>query len=133
MHEDREDRKLTCPKCTAPMEVVTVEEVYVDRCTGCRGIFFDICEHEDLAGLATEPFDLPPGAAGGRSAMDAIDNIRCPVCKVDMLRLVAVRKRDIRYEKCPMCSGVFFDAGEFTEYREEESLFDAISKMLRGA
>ena len=130
MTEDKKERKLTCPKCNAAMEVINVEEVDIDRCTGCRGIFFDICEHTDLATLETEQFDASESQTN--SAMDAMDHIKCPVCDVDMLRLVAIKKRDIKYEKCPMCSGVYFDAGEFTEFKEEESVFDVISKMLRG-
>jgi Zn-finger nucleic acid-binding protein len=130
MTGNNEDRKLTCPKCKAAMEVIKIEEVDIDRCTGCQGIFFDICEHKDLATLETEPFDAP--MAHENSAMDKIDHIKCPVCKVDMLRLVAIKKRDIKYEKCPMCSGVYFDAGEFTEFKEEETTWDVINKMLRG-
>ena len=39
---------MNCPKCRAPMEIVTYAEIVVDRCTKCRGLFFDALEPEKL-------------------------------------------------------------------------------------
>jgi Zn-finger nucleic acid-binding protein len=39
-----------------------------------------------------------------------------------MTRLVDVKHPHLWYESCPVCYGVFFDAGEFTDYAEENLL-----------
>jgi Zn-finger nucleic acid-binding protein len=39
---------MTCPRCASAMNEVAVEEVKVDRCTGCGGVFLDKGELELL-------------------------------------------------------------------------------------
>lgn len=43
-----------CPKCGHKMEEVTLEDVKVDRCTTCEGIYFDKGELEELIMKKTE-------------------------------------------------------------------------------
>ncbi|WP_226883702.1 TFIIB-type zinc ribbon-containing protein [Allocoleopsis franciscana] len=50
---------------------------------------------------------------------DAIGTINCPKCKTQMTKMVDLNQSHIRYEKCPVCYGVWFDAGEFKDYKEE--------------
>ena len=42
---------MKCPKCGADMEKVTHQAIEVDRCTGCKGIWFDMLEHEHLKAM----------------------------------------------------------------------------------
>jgi Zn-finger nucleic acid-binding protein len=37
-----------------------------------------------------------------------------------MVRVVDEAQPQIRLESCPMCHGTFFDAGEFTDFKEHE-------------
>ena len=39
---------MQCPKCKSDMEDVEVYEVIVQRCTACKGMFFDRSKHEYL-------------------------------------------------------------------------------------
>ena len=39
---------MDCPKCKAAMELVTVANVEVDRCTNCKGLWFDAGEIDRL-------------------------------------------------------------------------------------
>src|SRR5690606_31905197 len=39
---------MKCPKCSAEMESVTFEGVSVDRCTGCKGLFFEARKAQKL-------------------------------------------------------------------------------------
>ena len=32
---------MNCPKCSSEMETVTYDDVEVDRCSGCQGLWFD--------------------------------------------------------------------------------------------
>ena len=108
---------MQCPKCSAAMEKVVHEGVEIDRCTGCGGLWFDMLEHEDLKAVAgSEAIDTGPVETG--RANDAIDRIRCPVCDQPLIRMVVVAQPHIGYESCTVCYGVYFDAGEFTDFPE---------------
>ena len=107
--------KMQCPKCKAPMDPVQIEQTEVDRCTSCRGLWFDALEDQDIReSEAAESLDAP-AAAGQRSAsakgkQSAID---CPRCKAPMIQMVDRMGRRVQYESCPRCHGKFLDAGEF--------------------
>ena len=40
---------MVCPKCGGSMEEIEIENVMVDKCTSCEGLFFDKGEMELLA------------------------------------------------------------------------------------
>jgi PAT family beta-lactamase induction signal transducer AmpG len=105
---------MRCPKCRADMETVVVEGTQVDRCTSCRGLWFDPGEAERLQSRkAAAALDIGD-AAGGREK-NRIDRYRCPRCGGPMIRMVDPKQTHIWYEKCGSCHGSFFDAGEFTD------------------
>ena len=109
---------MDCPKCAASMEKVTYQQVEVDRCTRCHGIWFDMLEHEDLKRLSgSEAIDT--GSAELGKANDAKTRITCPVCSVPLISMVVGGQPHISYEACTVCYGVYFDAGEFSDFREE--------------
>jgi len=106
------------------MEQVVFEGIEIDRCTSCKGIWFDILEHEDLKKLkGSEVIDSGDPATGDE--FNKIEDINCPKCKAKMIKLVDPKQTHIWYESCTICSGVFFDAGEFSDFKEE-TLWDHI-------
>lgn len=112
---------MKCPKCNSDMEKVTFEQIEVDRCTNCKGLWFDMLEHEHLKGMRhSESIDT--GKAESGKEYDKIDRINCPVCQTQMIQMVDKDQPHIRYEACTSCYGVFFDAGEFRDYKEESVL-----------
>ena len=109
---------MQCPKCTAAMEAVSYEGIEVDRCTSCKGIWFDMLEHEDLKNISgSEAIDT--GSPDLGREQDSKHRIACPVCKEPLIRMVVSAQPHILYEACTVCYGVYFDAGEFTDFREE--------------
>ena len=107
---------MECPKCNSDMEKITYEKIQVDRCTNCKGIWFDMLEHEDLKKLkGSEVIDSGDPEKG--EEYDKIDRINCPVCHTQMIRMVDNEQPHIWYEACGSCYGVFFDAGEFTDFK----------------
>jgi uncharacterized protein len=106
-----------CPKCQAHMEPVRFEDVEVDRCIRCGGLWFDLLEDEELRVRAgSEAIDSGP--AWQASMHNVQDNVFCPVDGTLMVRLVATTRPHLWVESCPRCHGTFFDAGEFTEFKE---------------
>ena len=121
---------MDCPKCSAPTEAVSFHGVDARRCTHCKGIWFDARKHERLAGLTrSERIDIGSSKLG--QEYDKIDRIRCPVCESPMIRMVDAEQPHIHYESCAICGGVFFDAGEFTDYKRL-TLMDYLKDLLSG-
>lgn len=112
---------MQCPKCDAEMETIEYEGVSVDRCSGCKGLWFDMLEHEHLKGIeGSESIDI--GSAEVGEQYNRKDDIECPVCKTQLIKMVDRRQPHIWYEACTSCYGVFFDAGEFRDYKERTVL-----------
>jgi Zn-finger nucleic acid-binding protein len=95
------------------MDQVQIEQTQVDRCTSCRGLWFDALEDQDIREAdGAETLDGPavgpaPARQRKRGAFD------CPRCKVPMFQMVDRMGLRIQYESCPQCHGKFLDAGEF--------------------
>jgi Zn-finger nucleic acid-binding protein len=120
---------MNCPKCQAAMERVTYDGVEVDRCTVCRGLWFDVLEKEQLyEAKGSEAIDV------GEKPADAAEEHRllCPVCRTLMIPMTVHGQAGLRYESCTVCFGAFFDAGEFREFKEGGSGWPGILKGLVG-
>jgi Zn-finger nucleic acid-binding protein len=106
------------------MESVTFEGIGVDRCTGCRGLFFEARKAQKLKALrGSEVIDV--GARDGGHQQNTNDRIRCPVDTTPLVRIVDAKQSHIYLETCPVCQGMFFDAGEFADWKNE-TLMDVV-------
>jgi Zn-finger nucleic acid-binding protein len=112
---------MECPKCNSDMEKITYEKIQVDRCTKCKGIWFDMLEHEHLKAIEDSQ-SIDTGESKVGKEYNKIQKIDCPVCHTQMIRMVDRKQPHISYEACTICYGVFFDAGEFRDYKEETIL-----------
>lgn len=122
---------MNCPKCNAVMESVTFEEITVDRCTQCLGIWFDEFERERLKEMKGADI-IDVGQEAQDSVLNQMKHVRCPNCQAQMIPMVDVKQPHIWYESCPVCYGAFFDAGEFKDYKHE-SIGDLFKRIgLKG-
>ena len=46
--EPRESKTMNCPKCSAEFETISFNDIEVDRCTRCKGLWFDVLKKDDL-------------------------------------------------------------------------------------
>jgi uncharacterized protein len=105
---------MQCPKCQAAMEKVPTHEGVADRCTACKGLWFDMLEYEDMKASANV---VDVGDAQAGKQYNKIDRIDCPVCpNTRLLRMVDPGQPHIWFESCPVCYGRFYDAGEFRDF-----------------
>lgn len=120
---------MRCPKCDSEMERVVHEEIEVDRCTLCFGLWFDALEKDDLVRLkGAKAIDIGSAARGKRYS--DLRKVDCPNCHVPMLEMVDMQQDRIEYESCPTCFGTFFDAGEFRDL-QEFTVLERFTSMLR--
>jgi Zn-finger nucleic acid-binding protein len=93
---------------------VTFNSLEVDRCTDCQGIFLDEFEKEQLQQMKGADAIDSGDAEVGRE-FNRVDCIQCPRCGTRMIRMVDLDQPHIWFERCTICGGSFFDAGEFKD------------------
>jgi len=105
---------MRCPKCRADMEQVTIDGTEIDRCSACRGLWFDDGELSAISNKeAAAVLDI--GSVKQGKAQNSIEDYRCPRCAGEMKRLSDPRQPHIWYEQCESCHGSYFDAGELKD------------------
>ena len=110
------------------MEPVIFGGIEVDRCTSCQGLWFDLMEKEELKAMkGSEVIDSGDPEVGKR--FNTVDRIACPVDHVQLIRMVDPKQSHIWFESCPVCYGSFFDAGEFTDWKEK-TLVDSVRALF---
>ena len=107
---------MKCPKCSGEMAIVSYDEIKVDRCISCGGLWF---QPEELRALRDDiwmaDYILDSGDKTTGKRANAIKNIECPECGVAMKQEFDAEQPHITYESCPIGHGTFLDAGEFTD------------------
>ncbi|MBD8526979.1 zf-TFIIB domain-containing protein [Pseudoxanthomonas sp. CAU 1598] len=108
---------MQCPKCRATMQSLVVDEVEIERCEGCGGLWFDMLE-EELLKQHAEQIDIGDPQVGRQQ--NSNDRIDCPRCKSGqpLIRMVDAAQPHIWFESCTVCYGRFYDAGEFKDFAE---------------
>jgi uncharacterized protein len=121
---------MECPKCHARMEQVRYEDIEVDRCVRCGGLWFDHLENEELKGRpGSEAIDTGP--TWQASLHDAQGKVYCPRDGALMVSMVDQGQPAFRLESCPVCHGTFFDAGEFTDWKQQ-TIGELLGHWRRG-
>ena len=119
---------MDCPKCSGRMEPVTFDDIEINRCTACGGMWFDLLEHEHLRDRrGSEAVDTGSTSLGREH--NKIGDIDCPKCGVRMLKMVDAHQPHIWYEMCATCYGIYFDAGEFKDFKLE-TLADFFRRLV---
>lgn len=117
---------MKCPKCDHPMEKAKYQQFSIDRCTNCQGIWFEPESLDKLRSLWMSEFLDSGDRAVGRK-YNAVDEVDCPECGARMDKITDEKQIHIWYEACPQGHGVYFDAGEFTDWK-----YDTLMDRLRG-
>jgi len=111
---------MRCPKCDAEMDEVKCDDVDVDRCSDCGGIWFDRGEAETLSSQWIAEF-IDTGDVEVGMEKDGEDTVPCPRCGETMKRHFDIEASHLQFEQCDE-HGKFFDAGEFTLWAKNQYL-----------
>jgi Zn-finger nucleic acid-binding protein len=118
---------MQCPKCDGTLESKTFGGRYeVQRCDTCQGLWAhqDVLPQMKAQWMSDAVFDS--GDASRGRELDSVPG-KCPECSKDLERVADEKQKHIWLDACPSCDGVWFDAGEFTDWKHE-TLMD----VLRG-
>jgi Zn-finger nucleic acid-binding protein len=103
---------LACLKCTSILDKAKIEDIEVDHCPACGGLWLDHGEIERLSRKMQSELDrlrrlLAPQA--GPPAVPSEITTSCPACTGAMQE---VTLGSIRIDFCSRCKGFFLDRGE---------------------
>lgn len=119
---------MKCPKCLGAMKTANLNDIEIDRCEKCHGLFFDHLEKEILRSVqGAESIDIGDEFVGAR--LNEILDVACPKCQTKMEHVLHTDPFEIKFECCPACKGIYFDAGEFRDYLEDE-VYQQFQKVI---
>jgi len=99
---------MDCPACKNAMIVLELDQVEVDYCTNCGGIWLDAGELELLLEDTKNTQEL---LNSFEKAKDCRENPRkCPICLKKMQKILVSDDQII--DKCTRGDGLWFDKGE---------------------
>lgn len=105
---------MICPVCNHTMVIVEHENIELDYCTGCHGVWFDSGELElllEAAGL--EDYEAFAGRIlGSGEASSAEKKRKCPICTRKMKKKHIDEAQELLIDACPRAHGIWFDGGE---------------------
>ncbi len=120
---------MNCPKCVAPLNEIVIEHVYLDFCTGCRGLWFD---KDEMAFVTELKNDLPNPQAERTQGRPT--PFPCPRCDGRLEELKFIPLMDLLVDRCPKCDGVWLDSGELQKVGTiAEGLQSPKNRILRVA
>ena len=122
---------MDCPVCKSAMVTLELNDVEIDYCSGCAGIWLDAGELEMLL----------DGHEGSRKLIESFavaerldeKKRKCPICSKKMRKIVVVvGEPALLIDRCPKGDGLWFDEGELHDICKRAKLDEGnkISKLL---
>lgn len=112
---------MDCPVCTNAMITLELEEVEIDYCTDCGGIWLDAGELEELLGQADKAAKLL--ASFEADSKCAEKPRKCPICYKKMQKVIVGQSQPtLLIDKCAKGDGLWFDNGELHDIFDRAKL-----------
>jgi len=118
---------MKCPACDELMIVLELEEIEIDYCTECEGIWLDGGELELLLEEVSEKEELLASFKVDDSSDET--KIRCPICIKKMEKVLVGKENKILLDRCKNHHGLWFNRGELYEVVKLGSI-DEENKIL---
>jgi len=105
---------MKCPVCHIPMIVVEHEQIELDNCLDCAGVWFDAGELELLLEtMQVEEHTLSlDSILTSPEAQSSEKKRKCPICGKKMKKATVGHKPEVLIDVCPQGDGLWFDKGE---------------------
>jgi len=110
---------MICPVCENPMVVLELDQIEIDHCLHCGGIWLDAGELELL-------LDTDEDRERLKSFLIEDDSVKekkypCPICNKKMKKVFVGEEKKILIDKCKNNHGLWLDKGEFDDVIELSS------------
>jgi Zn-finger nucleic acid-binding protein len=105
---------MICPVCRKAALIVEYNNIELDYCPVCRGVWFDAGELEllmEAAGIGNHLGYLR-NIAGAPEVVSSEKKRKCPICRHKMKKVYIDEDKKILVDICHVGDGVWFDGGE---------------------
>lgn len=108
---------MICPTCKNAMVVVEHNQIELDFCTNCHGVWFDSGELELLLqSIKLESRNLfLNNILNSPETKSAEKKRRCPTCNQKMKKTTVGQQPEILIDVCQQGDGLWFDGGEMAQ------------------
>ena len=115
-------RAMNCPSCSQNLIVLELDNVEIDYCLACGGVWLDAGELSLLlyGKHGTDDSDLlSDGKRGDR---------RCPMCR-EKMNLTTLPKSGVEVDFCGRRHGLWLDKGELQQIINAEAADERVTKL----
>jgi Zn-finger nucleic acid-binding protein len=108
---------MICPACQHAMVIVEHENIELDYCTNCKGVWFDSGELELLLEAAElENYGVfLDRIINSPEASSTEKKRRCPICNKKMKKSYISEDNQLLVDICKKQHGIWFDGGEVAD------------------
>lgn len=128
-----------CPVCEVEMIILELDEVEVDYCVECKGVWLDPGELElliEMSGAEAGPLSRVVESGGGKKPSA---KRRCPACRRNMLEVDVEGPPRVVVDRCRYGHGLWLDDQELGQLIEStggspetEALARLCGRMLKS-
>ena len=119
---------MLCPACGNHLIILELDQIEIDYCHSCGGIWLDAGELELLLEDSAEKDELLSSI--NKKVNINEKKIRCPICRKKMDKALVESNEPIIIDKCKRGDGLWFDEGELETVVEQGSL-DKNNKVIQ--
>ena len=125
---------MDCPVCKESLVVLELEQIEIDYCTSCDGVWLDAGELELL--LETEEERTRLINLFNEAADVKEKSYSCPICGKHMKKFEIGVKGKVVVDKCKKNHGIWFDRGElqkvveFGSVNKENKIINLLTEMF---
>ena len=101
---------MDCPKCKSAMIVLELQQIEIDYCPSCEGIWLDSGELELMLEDSSEKNRLLASFQTGDTISEK--KVRCPICRKNMEKVWVGSENKVLIDKCRRHHGLWFDKDE---------------------
>ena len=123
---------MICPRCEVPLVETRLEDLVLDKCERCGGVWIDVAEF-DWVGIKSRDKvrrALTPQRGVEMSAANGEDRLVCPRCGKELLRVRSAEDTGLLVEACLSCYGQWVDGDEL-DRAQNRSVWGKLRQLFR--
>jgi hypothetical protein len=120
---------MNCPVCKSPMIILELNEIEIDYCSSCSGVWLDSGELELLIDNESEKEKLISSFNIDKDYPEK--SYKCPICRKKMQKVHVGKNNEVLIDKCPANDGLWFDGGELKDVIKLASGDNEVVRIIR--
>ncbi len=122
---------MECPRCLVRLEEISIEELPLNECPSCRGVWFDFTEFERLLGMGRGGLEVLGGSRldPEKSAPEQ-GKLYCPRCEGHLVKVRGTLDPEVTLLGCLSCYGRWVDGNEILRLKRT-TLLTKLGRVLR--